>query len=96
MIRVDDNAIAEGGDFGKSENVWFQLQDCSSDSDCDDGEIKTTRCSKEATACLHKPRPCDEHGHMVSINTTTFNFPEAADWKIEDHDEDFQLEGGAF
>merc|ERR1719291_1059953 len=68
-IRVNDNIIAEGGDSGKSEYFWFRLQDCMSDSDCDDGDISTISiCKKEAAVCLHTPRPCIDYGHMVSID----------------------------
>ena len=97
VIRVDDDNIAEGGDFGKSEHFWFRLQDCASDSYCDDGDISTiSTCKKEAAACLCTPRPCIDYGHMVSIDVTTFNFPEAAGWKIEDYNGNVHFEGGPY
>jgi hypothetical protein len=96
-LKVREHVIAEGGDFGKSEKFWFSFHDCLLDSDCDDGDYRTmSTCKIEATACLHRPRPCDEYGQIVSINVTTLNFPEATGWKIKDHNGDVQFEGGPY
>ena len=96
-LKVGEHVIAEGGDFGKSEKFWFTFHDCLLDSDCDDGDYRTmSTCKIEATACLHRPRPCDEYGQIISINVTTLNFPEATGWKIKDHNGDVQLEGGHY
>ena len=96
-LKVGEHVIAEGGDFGKSEKFWFTFHDCLQDSDCDDGDYRTiSTCKREATACLHRPRPCDEYGQIISINVTTLNFPEATGWKIKDLNGDVQFEGGPY
>jgi len=97
VLKIGQNVIATGGDFGKSEQFWFSFQDCTVDSDCDDGDISTMNtCRKEAKACMHTLKACSEYGHMVSINATTNNFPEAVNWDIKDHNGDVKYEGGPY
>ena len=45
---------------------------------------------------MHTPKACSEYGHMVSINATTNNFPEAVNWEIKDHNRDVKYEGGPY
>ena len=96
-LKVDDIAIVEGGDFKKSEQFWFKFQNCIDDSDCDEGDLGTTSvCRGRGTTCVYFPRACNEYGHMVYINTTTYNFPESATWVIEDKEGMTKYEGGPY
>jgi len=97
VLRVDDIAIVEGGDFKKSEKFWFKFQNCVDDGDCDDGDVSTTSlCVNEVATCVYFPKACHEYGRMVDINTTTYNFPESAIWIIEDEKEVIKYEGGPY
>ena len=97
VLKIGENIIATGGNFGKSEKIWFTFQNCTLDSDCDDGDIRRrSTCRKEANVCLYTPKACNEYGHMVSINATTNYFPEAVSWKIKDHNGDVKHEGGPY
>ena len=96
-VKVDDIAIKQGGDFGKSENFWFKHKQCKNDSDCDDGAYSTTyTCDSKAATCIYIPKACHEYGEMMQINVTTFNFPESATWSIQDDEGVIQHEGGPY
>ena len=97
VVKVDDVAIAQGGDFEKSEKFLFKYQLCNDDSDCDDGDYSTNfSCKSEVSTCIYRPKACNEYGEMVQINATTFNFPESAIWVIEDEEGVIHHEGGPY
>merc|ERR1712232_409150 len=96
-ISVDNVNIKEGGNFALSEEFSFRFLNCTTDQDCDDGDISTDDfCSPKANTCLYYSRPCDEYGAMVFVNLTTDRHPADTSWKIVGEDGSIQLEGGPY
>jgi len=96
-IKLDDVIIAEGGDFGKSENFWFKYHQCNQDIDCDNDDYSTSHtCIIEASACVYFPKACQDYGELIDIEIATFNFPESAAWVIEDGEGVIHYEGGPY
>lgn len=94
-LKLDGVAIIEGGDFGESEKIWFDFQNCIGDVDCDNSDFSMNSiCRNEAAAFAHFPKACHECGHMVNINTTARNCPKSATWVIKDKEGHIHLEGG--
>ena len=94
-LKLDGVVIIEGGDFGKSEKIWFDFQNCIGDVDCNNGDFSMNFiCRNEAAACAHFPEACHEHGHIANVNATACNCPESATWLIKDKEGYTHLEGG--